>query len=246
MAANWQRGVLKAMGVKNHPVEVVDVTDITPWYRRIRLRAPGFLDGFAAHPTVWLRLWVRSLTRDKLVQRGYTILEPDPDAAEFSLDFVLHEPSGAAATWAKDARPGTRAEVAFTPQRLAIDPRTRLFVLTGDTTALPAIDTMLRAVPTGAAKHVVIQDDHDDRHLLPLHRDARTTVSWAAPDETGASVVRGLQASLPADLPEASFLWAAGERRLVKAVREYARVTLGLDRSRQHTQYYWIKGHDAG
>ena len=92
MAANWQRGVLKAMGVKNHTVEVVGVTDLTPWYRRIRLSAPGFLDDLALHPTIWLRLWVPSLTRDKLVQRGYTIIDPDPVAGEFSLDVVLHEP----------------------------------------------------------------------------------------------------------------------------------------------------------
>ncbi|NNC10314.1 siderophore-interacting protein [Planctomonas sp. JC2975] len=246
MAANWQRGVLKAMGVKNHPVEVVGVTDITPWYRRIRFSAPGFLDELEVHPTVWLRLWVPSLTRAKVVQRGYTILEPDSEAAEFSLDFVLHEPTGPAAAWAKDARPGTRAEVAHTPQRLSIDPATRLMLLLGDTTALPAIATLIRAAPDAATKHVVIMDDHPDHHLLPLNPDARTTVLWARPDPTGASLVGALQESLQVDVTQATYLWAAGERKLVKAVREYARGPLALERHQQHTQNYWIFGHDAG
>jgi ATP-binding cassette subfamily B protein IrtA len=246
MAANWQRGVLKAMGVKNHPVEVVEVTDLTPWYRRIRLSAPGFLDDLVVHPTIWLRLWVPSLTRDKLVQRGYTIVEPDVDEGLFSLDFVLHEPTGAAASWARDAVPGDRAEVAHTPQRLAIDPQTRLLVLAGDTTALPAIATLLESAPVDAVKHVVIQDDHDDHHRLPLPTDAGTTVSWAAHDPAGAGVVDALRASLPTDVPRETYVWAAGERKLVKAVREFARGPLGIDRHRQHTQYYWIEGHDAG
>ncbi|WP_168203706.1 siderophore-interacting protein [Humibacter ginsenosidimutans] len=246
MAANWQRGVLKAMGVKNHSARVIDVTDLTPWYRRIRLSAPGFLDEIALHPTIWLRLWVPSLTSDKVVQRGYTILEPDVAAGEFSLDFVLHEPTGPAAAWAKSAVVGTTAEVAHTPQRLTIDPQTRLLVLAGDTTALPAINTMLQHAPEDAVKHVVVQDDHDDHEALPLAADARTTVSWAAPDATGASVVAGLQASLPHEVPDAVYLWAAGERKLVKAVREYARGTLGLDRHRHHAQNYWIQGYNAG
>ncbi|MHA7987677.1 siderophore-interacting protein [Rathayibacter sp. CAU 1779] len=246
MAANWQRGVLKAMGVKNHPVEVVGVTDLTPWYRRIRLSAPGFLDELDVHPTIWLRLWIPSLARTKVVQRGYTILEPDREAGEFSLDFVLHEPTGPAASWAKNARPGARAEVAHTPQRLVIDQGTRLLVLAGDTTALPAISTLIQSASTEAAKHVVIMDDHRDHHLLPLNPDARTTVSWANPDPTGASVVRALQESLPIDVPRETYLWAAGERKLVKAVREYARGPLALGRHQHHAQNYWIFGHDAG
>ncbi|GAB3806624.1 siderophore-interacting protein [Humibacter antri] len=245
MAANWQRGVLKAMGVKNHPVEVVGITDFTPWYRRIRVVAPGFLDGFELHPTVWVRLWVPSPTRDKLVQRGYTIVEPNQQTGEFSLDFVLHEPTGSAASWAKDARIGTRAQVAHTPQRLAIDSRVHTILLAGDTTAVPAINTVLEAAPD-LDKHVVIQDAHADRHALPLSGDARTTLTWAAPDD--GSVVAALWASVAgANLdPEHTYLWAAGERRLVKAVRDHARTALALGRHRQHTQYYWIRGHSAG
>ena len=247
MAANWQRGVLKAMGVKNHAVEVMGITDFTPWYRRIRLSAPGFLDELALHPTIWVRLWVPSLSSDKVVQRGYTIIDPDPAAGEFSLDFVLHEPVGPAASWAKHATIGLRAEVAHTPQKLSIDAELDTLVLAGDVTALPAINTILGAAPEGATKHVVIQDAHDDHARLPLAADASTTVSWAEPDDTGSGIVDLLAASLTETLDaERSYLWSAGERKLVKAVREHARGVLALPRHRQHTQYYWIFGHDAG
>ena len=245
--ANWQRGVLKAMGVKNHAVEVIGITDFTPWYRRLRLSAPAFLDQLALHPTIWLRLWAPSLTHDKLVQRGYTIIDPDPATGEFSLDFVLHEPVGPAAHWAKSATVGTRAEVAHTPQRLTIDDGLQTLVLAGDTTALPAINTLLAAAPASANKHVVIQDAHPDHDGLPLAADDRTRVTWTLADTDGNNVVDALAASIVEPLDhDRSYLWCAGERRLVKAVREHARGRLELPRSRQHTQYYWIFGHDAG
>lgn len=246
MVANWQRGVLMAMGVKNYAAEVVGITDFTPWYRRIRLSVPGFLDGFVLHPTVWVRLWVPSLAHDKLVQRGYTIVDPDPIGAQFSLDFVLHEPTGPATKWARDARLGSTAEVAHTPQRLTIDPHVRTLVLAGDATALPAINTLLESAPKTAVAYVALQDDHGDRDALPLLRDARTTVVWAAANEGGRSVVTVLQASVPQQIrPEGTYLWAAGERMLVKSVREHARGRLGLARHNQHTQNYWIRGYSA-
>lgn len=245
--ANWQRGVLKAMGVKNHAVEVIGITDFTPWYRRLRLSAPGFLDQLALHPTIWLRLWVPSLSRDRVVQRGYTIIEPDPESGEFSLDFVLHEPVGPAAHWAKNATVGTRADVAHTPQRLSVDDSLQTLVLAGDTTALPAINTLLAAAPASADKHLVIQDEHPDHDALPLAADARTRVTWTHAETDGSSVVDALTASVAEPLDnDRSYLWCAGERRLVKAVREYARGRLELPRHRQHTQYYWIFGRDAG
>jgi ATP-binding cassette subfamily B protein IrtA len=248
MAANWQRGVLKAMGVKNHPVEVVDVADLAPWYRRIRLSAPGFLDELAVHPTIWIRLWVPALEKDKVVQRGYTVVDPDPGAGEFSLDFVLHEPTGPAASWAKNAAVGTTAEIAHTPQKLALDPELQTLVLAGDITALPAIVTLLRAAPSTASKYVVIQDSHDDRDALGIPQDARTTLAWSDDDPSGAGLVNALQSSVPLEGfdPGRAYLWAAGERKLVKAVREHARGQLGLGRHRQHAQNYWIAGHSAG
>jgi len=248
MAANWQRGVLMAMGVKNHPVEVVGITEITSWYRRIRLSAPGFLDELAVHPTLWIRLWVPAIGKDKVVQRGYTLVDADPESGQFSLDFVLHEPTGPAASWAKNATIGTTAEIAHTPQKLPLDPDLQTLVLAGDATALPAIVSLLRSAPAEASKYVVIQDSHHDREAIDIPQDARTTLSWASGDPSGAGLVDALKASVPLDGfdPERAYRWAAGERKLVKAVREHARGPLGLGRHRQHAQNYWIAGLSAG
>jgi len=242
VAANWQRGVLRAMRVKNHPIEVVEVTDLTPWYRRVRVHAPGFLGALEPYPTMWVRLWVPSLKRDMLVQRGYTIVDPDPASGTFCLDFVLHEPEGAAARWARNAAVGTAAEVAYTPQRLVLDPSLSAIVLAGDATAVPAIESVLAALPDGAEPHVIIQDDHPDR--LRLGGARPRSVTWVDTHPDGRGVVDAI-AALGLGR-SGTYVWAAGERRLVKAVREHARADLGLPREQQHTQYYWITGKDAG
>ncbi len=246
MATNWQRGIMKALRVKNHAIEVLEATDLTPWYRRLRVSAPGFLDGLALHPTIWIRLWVPSLKRDVLVQRGYTLVDPDPESGTFSLDFVLHEPEGAAASWARNARPGTMAEIAHTPQRLTIDPTITTVVVVGDASAVPAINSILEALPEATRAHAIVQEAHPDRAELPLPRAGfpGTSVDWVDPDPDGANAVAAIRAL---DLDTSSlYVWAAGERRLVKAVREHARGELGLPRERQHTQYYWIEGKDGG
>ncbi len=244
MAVNWQRGVLKALRVKNHPIEVLGVADLTPWYRRLRVSAPGFLEGLPLHPTIWVRLWVPSLKRELVVQRGYTIVDPDPASGEFSLDFVLHEPEGAAANWARSATIGSTAEIAFTPQRLSIDPGIRTVVLAGDATAVPAIGSILQSLPASTTAHVVIQERHSDRTALPLSVAGGTTVDWLDPTPDGVGVVAAVRER--ASDAESLYLWAAGERRLVKAVRELARGSMGLPRDREHSQYYWIEGRDFG
>jgi NADPH-dependent ferric siderophore reductase len=246
MAANWQRGVLKALGVKNHPVEVVGVTDITPWYRRVRLSAPGFFDTVAVHPTLWVRLWVSDPEKGRLVQRGYTVVDPRPETHEFSLDFVLHEPTGPAAAWAKSLRVGDRAEVAHTTQRLTIPPEARTLVLVGDSTAVPAIVTLLESAPDDADVHVVIHDEHPDRASLPLPAERATTLTWVDADRDGTNAVAAIAGSTDGVDADGVYLWAAGERHLVKAVREHARTAWGLPRERQHAQNYWIRGHSVG
>ncbi len=245
MVANWQRGVLKALRVRNFSVEVLWAADITPWYRRVRFIAPGFFDDLQLYPSIWIRLWVPSLKRDMLVQRGYTVVDPDPASDQFSLDFVLHEPEGAAATWARNAAAGSTAEVAITPQRLIIDPAIGTVILAGDASAVPAINSILESLSDGTRAHVLVQEAHVDRAELPLGRadHSETTGQLLDPAPDGAAIVAAID-SLDLD-PHDLFVWAAGERRLVKAIREHARGILALPRERQHAQYYWIQGKEG-
>lgn len=245
MKANWQRGVLRLMRVTNYPAQVTGVTEITPWYHRIGLGAPEFLADFEVYPTMWVRLWVPSIeTVDKIVQRAYTLVDPDPVTGSFSLDFVLHEPKGAAGVWAERATAGDLVEIACTPQPLQPDRTIERFVLAGDASALPAINSLLKYVSADAEVTVLIEDGHDDRDHLPVERRNDIDLHWLdpGPDRSG---VAGRIAEISPD-PNDSYVWVAGEKSLVRQARGVIRDELGFDSEHFHAQTYWVEGKTAG
>lgn len=247
MAANWQRGMMRLMRIANHPVQVVSVDDLTPWYRRIGFHAPELVPELDVFPTLWLRLWVPNPVKgaDALKQRGYTFVRVDAATGTFHLDFVLHEVSGPAGDWARRARVGDRAEVALTPARVDVPDATTTLVLAGDTTAFPAITTWLESVPAEVETRVFVEEDHADRDLLPRVDRARGTWEWVSRDGArGAALARAIRSSVA---PHGGmYAWAAGEKTLVKNVREVVRDHLALDRRRQFSQFYWIEGKATG
>jgi ATP-binding cassette subfamily B protein IrtA len=243
--ANWQRGVLRLMGVRNHPVEVVSVKDFTPWYRRIVFSAPEFVRGLDVFPTLWLRLWVPNPARGEgeVSQRGYTFVDVRPGDGTFALDFVLHETAGPAGDWARHAEPGEKLEAALTPAKISVPDGTTAMLLAGDATALPAITSWLAHVPDTVTVRVYLEDGHDDHLALP--QESRAEFTWVTPDgERGTALAAAVTAAESA--APGHYAWAAGERSLVKALRPVFRDHLGLDRSGSFTQSYWIEGRSAG
>ena len=150
-----------------------------------------------------------------------------------------------AGDWARRARVGDRAEVALTPARVDVPDATTTLVLAGDTTAFPAITTWLESVPAEVETRVFVEEDHADRDLLPRVDRARGTWEWVSRDGArGAALARAIRSSVA---PHGGmYAWAAGEKTLVKNVREVVRDHLALDRRRQFSQFYWIEGKATG
>lgn len=246
MAHNWQRSVLRLMRVTNHPVTVSEITDLTPWYRRIVFSAPELAEGFEVFPTLWLRLWVPNPAKGDgfLSQRGYTVVDVDPERGTFALEFVLHDVPGPAGDWAKAARPGEVVEVALTPAHIAAPAGTSTLLLAGDVTALPAINSWIEAAQPDTTVAVFIEDEHEERDGLPLAvGGAGASWRWVSPDpgHRGAALARALIEDAPRQ-PSGLYAWAAGERTLVKRVRAVLKEQLQLERSAQFSQFYWIEG----
>ena len=68
--------------------------------------AGGMLTDRPLHPTMWIRMWFAD--GDKLHQRGYTLVDPDPAADTVDIEFAMHD--GVASRWAQDAQPGDTIE----------------------------------------------------------------------------------------------------------------------------------------
>ncbi|MBT0769124.1 siderophore-interacting protein [Kineosporia sp. J2-2] len=240
MAGNWQRGVMRLMGISNHPVKVEEIVDVTVWYRRIRFSAPSFVGDLEVFPTLWVRFWLPNPARgpEALAQRAYTVVAVDREAGTFTVEFVLHEASGPAGDWAQAARVGDELEIALTPARVKLPPRIGSVLLAGDVTALPAVNSWLPALPESTPVRVFLEDGHADHDLLPVAARENLTWTWVTPGATpGAELARAVAALEPQD---GLFAWAAGERGLVKALRPVLKNQLNLDRAHQFSQFYWM------
>ncbi|MDR0959663.1 MAG: siderophore-interacting protein [Propionibacteriaceae bacterium] len=221
--------------IKDHLVEVTEVTDITPWYRRIEVAANGLLDHLDVAPGIHVLLSVPTLDGSATVQRSYTIHRADPARDRFCFDFILHEPAGPGCHWAATATPGVSVPVSEAPYHLVI-PEVSQALLVADTTALPAIDALLETLPDSVSTTVLIEDDHADHDLIPLP-DRAASVTWhpALSEEVLAATTGALD-------PSDSFCWAGGERHLAKLVRDHVRSAWPVPRQQQHIQTYWIAG----
>src|SRR5690606_20753734 len=160
---------------------------------------------------------------------------------------------GPAARWAAHVRPGDTIEAALTPARLDLPDDTSRLLLVGDLTALPAINSWCEAVPAEIAITVAITADPAEVPGLPQSAHPNATWHWvsqgvsaeAAPqyrtDRSVADRLRGL------DLDSAGlYVWAAGERSMVKEVRRFAKGDLGLGRSQQFSQVYRFADQPTG
>lgn len=245
MAINVQRGIMRAMRIRNHAVTVLGTEDFTPGYRRIHFSAPELVAGLEVYPTMWLRLWVPSLEPSgPLRQRGYTFVDVDATTGTFALDFVIHDPEGPAGHWAAHATAGDEAEVALTPSVLQPDLGLKTYVLAGDTSALPAINSLIDYLPSDADIRVFLEQPAAGREGLPLADGPNLVIRWLDPEPDGGAVARAIAAEN--FVPGSTWVWAAGERALAKAVTTLLRTDLRVERANAHSQPYWTRGKATG
>ncbi|WP_344343440.1 siderophore-interacting protein, partial [Kitasatospora putterlickiae] len=135
--------------------------------------AMGWYQAYLAIPEAE-RPWMRSLT----------LRRRRPGTALLEIDFVLHGDTGPASAWAARARPGDRLGMVG-PSSLYASPLSVTaaaaaadwVLLAGDESALPAIGTLLEALPEGT-ETVVFAEVADRAEEQPLPGPGGTAVRW--------------------------------------------------------------------
>ncbi|OOK79323.1 siderophore-interacting FAD-binding domain protein [Mycobacterium kansasii] len=190
--------------------------EISPHYLRLSFDDGGMLGEHAVHPTMWIRMWFSD--GDKSHQRGYTLVDPDPAAGAFDVEFALHE--GIASDWARNAQPGDTIDATVLGSKFAIpDPPPGGYVIVGDTASLPAINSLLESIGEAPAR-VFLEAGYDEDKSLPV---ARTDdVTWVDRKDDGNALletVRGrhsTRAITSAGLPAAPAPPARSPRHCVR------------------------------
>jgi len=249
-------------------VAVGEVVALTPRLVHLTLVGPALTSFDPGLPGASLRLLVPDADRDldvavpvlprwngnefrhedgsRAVIRTLTPLVPvtPVDGPAIAVAVVLHG-HGPLATWAASTRPGERLAIAGTGRGYEIDPAAGSFLLAGDESALPAITTILPALPAAASVHVVVElADPGARLDLPSHPGAH--VQWceaAAGDAPGTAVV-GAVAS--AELGPDTRVWAAGEAAAMQRIRRHLTDERDVPRSRAVVRGYWKHGRAGG
>ena len=174
--------------------------------------------------------------------RTYTPRRFDAAARTLDVDFVLHG-EGPASSWAEQAQAGQELILMGPAPGYKIDPDAPWYVLIGDDTALPAIETLLEAVPATAKVTAFIEVVAADE-ARPLPGAASADLRWlprgADPRQAGTA----LRAAL------AGFRWPAGEGRVyigceaqaMRLIRNQVIEASGLARQRVTGRGYWQIG----
>ena len=161
--------------------------------------------------------------------RTYTQRRFDDAAKTLAVDFVLHG-DGPAATWAAQAHAGQQLILMGPARSYVIDPGASWYVLAVDDTALPALETLLEALPAGARVTAFIGGCRGRRGAAPPGSPRRR-------DSLAAARFRGRRSALEAAL--AAYPWETGdgcvyvgcEADAMRRIRAMLLASSGVDRS---------------
>ncbi|MER6158571.1 siderophore-interacting protein [Streptomyces sp. NPDC001868] len=260
----WEGAVLKLLRGKDFVFTVTGAEQVTEHYRRVHLTDGGMLAVTGVHPTMWVRLWFDAAGKPH--QRAYTLVDPDPVAGTFSLEFALHD--GHASDWARAAKPGDTIEAtvhgtAFTDP----DPAPSHILAIGDPASLPAINSLLGAIPSapatiwfetspepGPSTETETETgpetgpgpgpgaDASGADGLPLRLDpARHDFRPVPRQDAGARLLTQVKADAPAllEITPDPYVWIACDTATTRSLTAYFRKELGLPKQRIHALGYW-------
>ena len=232
------------------PVEVVSVAKLTPRLVSVLVRGDA-LDGFRIEaPTAHVKVFLPADGQEDPAVRTYTPVRFDEASRTLELQFVLHG-TGPASEWAERAGPGDKLEVAGPGGRFVLDETATHWWLAADESAIPAVATLLEALPATATAdvHIEVADATDE---IAFDSQAKTTVSWHHRRSPGAFGAELDEAARAADIPAGARIWVACEAAAMRGIRRYFRNDRGLPPDSMVTRGYWRLGeanhpdHDYG
>jgi NADPH-dependent ferric siderophore reductase len=234
-----------------YTVSVRRVAKLTP--RMVRVTFGGeALEGFIWNgPAAHLKLIFAEAAADRPggesparpIMRTYTPRRFDAAARELVVDFVIHG-AGPASDWAAQASPGQTLTLAGPGRSYAVDPAANWYLLVGDDTAIPAIGTILEALPAAAPKRVLLEvADASEQHPpdAPL---AGTELTWLLRGADAARAGQALEAAVRAlDWPAGSGrVYVACEAAAMRRIRQHLLHDRGMPREHLVTRGYWKLG----
>ena len=236
-------------------VEVVDVQRLTP--HMVSVSFTGEFDEFAINaPTQHVKIafpsegsHVVSVPTDgsRPLLRTYTPRRFDSAAQTLEVQFVIHG-EGPASAWADRAVSGDRLALAGPGGRMPLALSSGPWVIAGDESAIPAIGTLLEALPDEVEPEVFIETRGSAIPVTATDR-AITWVSRSAGEGPGVLLERALS---QVEVAPGTRVWVACEATAVRRIRHSLLESGTVAPALLVTRGYWRSGeanhpdHDYG
>lgn len=244
MGRGLQGALLRSFGGRDHQATVTEVVRVAPHFVRITMSSPTIFQDVVVEPTAFLRFWFPDPDgTDSEFQRIYTLVWTEPKSGRFAVDMVLHEPSGPASHWAARAKPGmTLPVVALGSKGFAVPQELPAgYLLIGDSASIPAINSILAALPDDVDVEVYLERHCRDDELIPINDHPRRALHW---------VDRTDDLALAAAIEDRDWsnwsAWAGPEAGSLKHLRKRMRDVFGFPKSDLQAQAYWTQGREMG
>jgi NADPH-dependent ferric siderophore reductase len=243
-------------------VSVVAVQHRTPRLVRVVLSGPGLASWPEIQPGASLRLLLPRPGSTRLDLPAWTgneylyddgtrppirtltplPVEPtaSPDGPALAVEVVRHG-SGSLSDWAETVGSGDAVAVSGPGRGYAPDPAATSFLVAGDESALPAITTLLPALPDGADATVLVEIADPVARLAWSGRPGEVT-TWLDLPAGAPPGDRLVEAVVATELDPAVRVWAAGEAAAMQRIRRHLLEVRGLPRSQAVVRGYWKHG----
>ncbi|MFE0426800.1 siderophore-interacting protein [Streptomyces sp. NPDC058953] len=238
MGHGWEGVVLKLMRGKDFRFTVTGTEAVGDRFHRVHFTDGDMLAQTGVHPTMWVRVWFDNAGKPH--QRAYTLVDPDPEKGTFSMEFALHE--GPACDWARAARDGDTIDATLQGTGFTVpDPAPGRIVAVGDPASLPALNSLIEALP-GVPATVFFETGHESDARLPFRLDPGLHELRTVPrEDRGARLVAEVKAALPALIgdPTTAYVWIACDTATTRTLGSYVRKELALPKDRVNALGYW-------
>jgi NADPH-dependent ferric siderophore reductase len=181
--------------------------------------------------------------------RTYTPRRYDPATKILEIQFLLHG-EGPASEWAQRAKPGDKLAVAGPGGRFSLEPVADHWWLAADESAIPAVGTLLAALPGTTTVDVHIEVDGPEDEIV-LTGSAKATITWHH-RRAGAYGEELIAAAREATVADGARIWVACEAAAMRDIRRYFIRERGIPVAQLVTRGYWRTGeqnhpdHDYG
>jgi NADPH-dependent ferric siderophore reductase len=236
---------------KPRHAEVSKVDCLTPRVISVTFSGDALVDFPAPRPAAHLKLiltepgsdWEPGGDGPRPPSRTYTARRFDADKNELDVEFVLHG-DGLAANWVRSAYPGDRVMIAGPGGGYELPEGTRHIVLVADETPIPALGTVLEALPSDCEPVIFceVEDDAEERNLCSAVSVAPTWLHRAENNSRPCS--RLLDAVTSLKVPPDAAWWIACEAGAMRRMRDHLKKDRGLPPELLHHRGYWRNGQE--